>query len=548
MIHKAATSRSESGHTLMELVAAMVCSAMLLAGLGSVMLIARQVAFTPSASVRRTEVAEVTSEITDELQFAMLITQQLPHALEFVVADRDSDGAAEKIRYEWSGTSGDPLVKTVNGGTPKNVLESVEQFDATCVVKLATTNLTTSTDTAEGVLLSNDNVQSGVDLDVTNTRHVAQQVNCAAFVGVPADAICWNATKVQFWGRDNSSADATLLVQLRRAGGAYAGPTSEVLGQVSIPESILGSETWHNAVLSAPVRGLALHRKYALVLAGAGGDAARLAYNDNASSGVFDSTNAGASWQLISPRQIYYRIYGTYTRPGATYSVTRNIASHVHLVLQSGSQAHARIDTSVPLANVPELLSAYWRADFERNPTTIDADRDGTPDWTMAAGATFDPATLINGRWHAVGALETRPLNNFHKITIVEAACRNTTVGGNGAVLRISADRQSGLHAPLIVYVKLQSDGTQTLTLSGRSSDLNTVALCTQPRLSSGLVRFRLTIVPEHNIVNLNVNDVDLGTFVYPVYAPSALDRFVTLFADTSLAEFDYVDVRVADN
>ena len=52
-------SRCRGGHSLMELVAAMVASAFLLAGLGSVMFIARQVAYTPTEATSRTKAADV---------------------------------------------------------------------------------------------------------------------------------------------------------------------------------------------------------------------------------------------------------------------------------------------------------------------------------------------------------------------------------------------------------------------------------------------------------------------------------------------------------
>jgi hypothetical protein len=536
------------GHTLMELVAAMVCSAVLLAGLGSVMLIGRQVAYSPTSASVRTETANVVSYLADELQYATLLIGQSTRSLEFVIADRDGDGRAEKIRYAWSGTSGDPLVKTVNGGALHTILEAVEEFNASYVLKPETMTLNTTSETAESVLFSNDSVQAGVDRDVSTTRHSAQLIDAAALSGVPANAICWNATKVNFEGRDNSSADETLLVQLRSTGGTYDGPTSEVLGQVSIAESSLGSMGWKTATLPTPVRGLALHRKYALVWAGVGGDAARLLCTDSTPSGVFESNDGGATWNYMNTRRLYYRLHGTYTLPGLSHNLTRNFVSHVQLVLQSGGQSHARIDTSVPLVNLPEQLSAYWRADFDRDPTSIDSNGDGTSDWAMAAGASFDSANLIGGIWHAMGALETRPLNDFTKTTIVEVSCRNTSVGGNGAVVHISADRQSGLHAPLTVNVKLQADGTQTLTLLGKTSDSNSITLFTYPRLSNDLITFRLTIVPHLDLVNLDINDEDQGTYSYPVYAPSTSDRYVTLYANASLAEFDYVDVRVTEN
>jgi hypothetical protein len=167
-------------------------------------------------------------------------------------------------------------------------------------------------------------------------------------------------------------------------------------------------------------------------------------------------------------------------------------------------------------------------------------------DWALAGGGSFNPATLINGVWQAAGALETRPLHDFVAVTTVESRCRNASTGGNGAVVRINADRQGGQYAPLLVYVQRQSDGTQTLTLHGKTSDAANKQLFRVTRLASGFVKFRLTILPQNNVVNLQINDEDQGTFSYPTYAPSSTsDRFVTLYGDTSPAEFDYIDVRV---
>jgi len=539
------------GHSLIELVAAMIASAFLLAGLGSVMLIGRQVAYAPSAATERTAAADTVNQIAEELRYATLILQQTPQILEFVVADRNSDGTAEKIRYAWSGTPGDPLYKTVNSTAAVIVLHSVDAFANTLHLKSEVTPLTTTVDSAETLLASNASVQIGTDRDITATSHFAQQINPSVFSAIPSNVISWNATKFDFYGSKSGTPSGTLLVQLRASGDPLDAPTSEVLGQVSIAESALTSASngWNTAVFPTPIRGLSMSRNYQLAWVGVGGaPAAKLQVNDTFPTGVFESTDSGASWQFMTTRMMFGRLYGTYTTPGSTYDITRNYASHIQLTLQSADQAHGRVEASIPLVNVPEILTSFWRADFSSNPTTTNANGDAAADWAVSSGS-FDATKLINGVWHTAGALETRPLGDFTTTTIVEGRCRNTTVGGNGAAVRINADRQGGTYAPLLVYVRLQADGTQTLTLSGKSSDAATVTLCTRQRLASDFVRFRLILSPQNNVVNLYINDEDQGAFTYPTYAPSSSsDRFLTLYADTSLAEFDYIDVRVAPN
>ncbi|MCI0334341.1 MAG: hypothetical protein L0228_14075 [Planctomycetes bacterium] len=541
--------RHRPGHSLMELTVAMVAGAVLLAGLGSVMMIGSQVAYTPSAAVLRTKSADAVNQIAEELRYATIILQQSSQILEFVVADRNGDGTAEKIRYEWSGTAGDPLNKKINSAAAVAILDSIEAFDVSLLQTSTTTTFTTTTDSAEAVLLSNATSPSGLQRDINTSQFTAQQINPAAFTAaIPANAVSWNATKVQFYCDENSLDDGTLLVQLRATGDPNNGPTSNALGQQSVAESSLNSG-WNTATFTSPVRGLGLHRRCAIVWAGYGiGDAAKFLYNDGAASGVLESNDGGASWTNMPSRQVFYRLYGTYTTPGSTYNVTRNYVSQVGLLLQASTQAHARIDARIPLGNLPELLSAHWRADFTDDPTTANSNGDSVADWALAGNGTFDTSSLIGGVWYANGALESRPLSDFTTTTIVEVRCRNTTVGGNGAVVRINTDRQGGQYAPLMVYVQRQSDGSQTLSLYGRTSDAATKLLVSRANLPSEFVRFRLTILPQNNVVNLSINDEVQGTYSYPTYAPaSASDRYLTLYADTSQAEFDYVDVRVAN-
>jgi hypothetical protein len=54
--------------------------------------------------------------------------------------------------------------------------------------------------------------------------------------------------------------------------------------------------------------------------------------------------------------------------------------------------------------------------------------------------------------------------------------------------------------------------------------------------------------LPSSNVVNLQINGEDQGTFTYPTYAPSADDRFVSISTDTSTSDFDYAEVRVGEN
>jgi hypothetical protein len=302
------------------------------------------------------------------------------------------------------------------------------------------------------------------------------------------------------------------------------------------------------------VQGLSLNRIYDIVWSGTAGQSTSpldLQYVTNAAN-VNVSSDFGASWQYNSyngsPIQVFYRLYGSFTKPGTGINVVRNNATRVAVALQTGSTTDSRVDVSVPLENTPELLSAFWRADFDSDPTALDLTRDGTLDWKVSGGGAFATANLVTGVWHAGGGLQTQPVNNFTYVTTVEARCRNTSVGGNGAVVQIGTDWAAGLHAPLYFQMQLQADNTQTLTLYSKSDDTTNVSLYQRTKLSNGFQKVRLTIVPSNNVVNLQINDEDMGTFSYTPYAPSADDRYLAASNNTSNAEFDYVEVRVGEN
>jgi hypothetical protein len=541
----------------------MVSGVVLLAGLGAVMMIGSQIAYTPSTSTHSLAASRVVSDLADELRFATFIAEHTSTALEFAVADRDGDHVAERIRYEWSGTPGDPLLRTYNGGTPATIAQGVQSFQCSLTLDTRTTTIATTTDTAEAVLVANNNSPTGVFRNISAMQFSAQRISASAIAaGAAVGAESWNATRVEFMGRQSVLPNETLRVQIRSSGSPNDSPTSQLLGEVAIPEaSISSGVAWNTATFVSPIRGLALHRSYALVWRGTTGDAqsaCQLSTDDvGTATGVTESDDAGASWQYMPSRRTFFRVYGTYTSPGPTYNVTRNFATRATISLQAGDTAASRIDASVPLDNEPELLSAYWRTDLDSDPTTLDVNGDGVADWQAATVYAWDvadpqpyhPNTVTDGIWQVSGKLITQPINDFAGTTIIDVRFRNTpdaVPDGSSAVVWINADWTAGMHSPLAVRLKKESDSSQSLTLIGKPSDSSEVVLFGRQNLSaSDFVRCRLTILPEENLVNVQLNNVDQGTFTYFAYSSSSTDRFISLFGDTGTTEFDYVDIRV---
>lgn len=248
---------------------------------------------------------------------------------------------------------------------------------------------------------------------------------------------------------------------------------------------------------------------------------------------------------------------------------SRTIDTDAFVRLQSGAASHSRIDAAIPIISRPERLSAYWRADFDAtpNPLAIDINADGSADWIATGGATFvsnadavqSPGELSDGTWLANGDLATNPPNDFTGVTVVEARCKNTNMATSSPdniadVLRINADRQGAAYAALIVRMQRQLDGSQSLSLLGIPTTGEPITLppdagsllpsSTVDNLTDDYVRFRLVILPVQNKVNLQINDIDVGTFTYPTNAPASPDQCVKILGSGG-AKFDYVEIRV---
>jgi len=118
-----------SGFTLMETLVSLSLAAILMAGIASAMLIALRTATEspgPAAEIR--EGHALLLDMTADIQYAQSITDSAPEAITGTVPDRNGDGNPETIRYFWSGTTGDTLMREYNGGAAAPVAQNVHGF------------------------------------------------------------------------------------------------------------------------------------------------------------------------------------------------------------------------------------------------------------------------------------------------------------------------------------------------------------------------------------------------------------------------------------
>ena len=102
-----------------------------------------------------------------------------------------------------------------------------------------------------------------------------------------------------------------------------------------------------------------------------------------------------------------------------------------------------------------------------------------------------------------------------------------------------------GLQAFVKVKLQLQPDATQTLTVLTKTGVSTIVPMVSVPGLSANFADIRLLIDPSQDSLNVKVNGEDRGTYAYTPFVGLTNERYATVTADGSSAEYDWIRIRV---
>jgi hypothetical protein len=223
------------------------------------------------------------------------------------------------------------------------------------------------------------------------------------------------------------------------------------------------------------------------------------------------------------------------------------------VTLRTGDKGDSRVVTQIPLLNTPELLTGFWKLDFDEDPRAVDVNYDGAADWSEAPGSSlFSDASLNGSVWKANAAsnvtLRTQGDSDFAGLTTIELRCRGVSYNpaGYGARMVVNVDRSGNNHAVVAASVRMESNRTQTARVYVTTSSASESIIAEAAGLSAGFVEFRLVIDPSADVVATWINGVFQATVPYTRPAGNS-DRFLTLGPSSSDAEFDYVSIRVSD-
>lgn len=359
------------GFSLLEMVVSLGATSLLVAGVASTVYIAsRGTRSEDSPTARVVEAAMSVDEFAAELQYATGFSERSATAVEFTVADRTGDGQPETIRYAWTGTAGDPITRSVNGGTPVDAVPAAEQLLLSYNVQTVSETSTEEGTSGESdeVLLAHFNGWSGVT--ATELEHALSTTSWLSEyfpVNWPVGAPEVRVTRVRLKLRKSTDGAQMSVGIYPAVAGSGPLPEDTPIGSLiiqssnTLPSSFGWMEfTFNDVVLANPDVG------YNLVVKGFSSGVSvqylrSFSAPDDATVAKY-TTNGGGSWAPSSFQEKYYDmpfyVYGRYpTNDAPQESNERYFMRTVGITLEVTGDASRRVDTAVDIVNAPEVAS-----------------------------------------------------------------------------------------------------------------------------------------------------------------------------------------------
>lgn len=531
--------------TLSELVTALAVSGVLFLALGNAIVIASKALPAKSDTMRTSvQAAQALDRIAGEIESAIYVSQLTATSIAFTVADRNSDGLPERIGYSWSGVAGAPLVRTYNG-VAANVLDAVDVLNLVPNVRYVSETYPGPgvEDLLPSVLQDSTSILGGAStllLGSTNTTNYGQYF--APTFG--SDVIGWRPTQARISAAINKT-PGTFRVQVRTASTSLV-PTGTVLEEkvvnaALLPPLVMLPQIYNFSTLGrqAPGNPLSL-----AIMWDSGAGPGR--FQGSASFPGLQRTSLGpTNWSYDTTRCLASSLTGVLMRAGASQTATTQYLQTVSMSLRAGSSSSPIAQTTSLASNTPEMVAALWELGFDQNPCTVDANGDGAADWALVSGNPFPMAGLSGGVWNVSGdGLVTRLANDFSGDTVVDVRMQSAAVGAT-AGFSINAAWSGGQCASLIAALVLQTDGTQTLTLSQATGSGTSEQLISYALLPSGALSLHLIVDPAAMGVAVSINGIQRGAFPFVRATVPGATPTASLFASGGPAKFESAKIRV---
>jgi len=500
------------GFSLIEMVISLAVISILLAGMTSAIVLASRALPShdgPAAAIVRS--ARAAHQLRDELRVATELLNRTATSVTLNLPDRDADGRPEVITYAWGGQPGEPLTRAANGNPAVVLLDNLETFTLTYRASdQAVAFPGPPGEPSSEQLLSSFTANGDGDQKLKDDDWIGTQVA----PNLPAGTTTWQISRALFYGNREGGGGSTITFELRGWNGNE--PASSVLDSFDLAESTMGgSRAWHEAVFSGGVTFNA-NEKASVVLANyGGGDAGGWEYHDSGSAptSMFNGDGDGDWSEASDDEELLHYIYGTYRVPGDDWTYTRTRVTAVEVTLIHASAAATTHHLNVTLPNAPEAAEALWEADFNADPTTLDANGDGIADW-QSDGA-FDVDNLDAGQWEATDTLRSAPDGlPLDRPFVLEFWLEDTLDNGQAGGICLWFDRDGGQHACLAVEIN-RVGTNQEIAVIHETQTATMTQWVAKTKPAGAAVHVLLAVDTANDTVGVLIDGDHAGSFEY---------------------------------
>jgi hypothetical protein len=345
-------ARRLAGFSLVELLLSLGVLVVVLGAATSVVsFVARGVAGPEDPGARSLAARAAADMLLADIAMATTVEVDGPGDVTLTLPDVDEDGVDEEIRYAWSGTGGQPLVRTVNGQSVA-LVEGVDGFTLVCEssTRESEAGATTVTGPVERIAGVTPLATSAA-IEQIRTRVIGQR-----FVPrLDESASSWNLREVALWIERDGLPDSTGVVEVR----------TDSNGQ---PGSVIVSATFLELTLPAtsqrvafPIsrNGLSPSAAYwittRVTLLASPGEIEQSPFPIADEHGATArSTNGGLSWTIDTDNAFHFEVNGTVTRTVPIIAETTHLAAAAVVITPRGGDD---VVLTTRLASRPTLVT-----------------------------------------------------------------------------------------------------------------------------------------------------------------------------------------------